>query len=274
MGGNAVVGTVQTRFAVLVMVCLALTGASVYAAGHRDVAHVLALAELDVVWITLLITGIILRKRGIPLFAGWRSIAASLPPSPVHKAIVAEVGLLTALARVVTGRPPRVPAIATAIASTRGTVATPIAFAVATMIEIVVLHLIIPSPSLAGAVSLLSLYALILLFGVIAVRWQHPHYVTKTALVLRNGTHTVATVCFANIREVTVTHDGMATYPMVDGSLARLANANGCSVAVKLTSAQRIKLTGRRRSAEHTVTEIRLAADDPKLVIEMLSHRR
>ena len=274
MGGNAVVGMIQARFAVLVMVGLALTGASAYAAGHRDVTQVLALAELDVIWITLLVTGILLRKRGVPLLAGWRSIAASLPPTPVRKAIVAEVGLLTAVARVVTRRPPRVPAHGTAITSTRGTLATPIAFAVATVIEIVVLHLIIPWLSLAAAVTLLSVYTLILLFGVIAVRWQHPHYATGTALVLRNGTYTVAAVHFEDIQGVTVIHDGMATYPMVDGSLARLANANGCSVSVKLTSAQRIKLTGRRRAAEHTVTEIRLAADDPKSVVEMLRHLR
>lgn len=274
MGGNTVVGTVQTRFAILVMVCLALTGASAYAAGHPNVAQVLALAELDVVWITLLITGFILRKRGIPLLAGWRSITVSLPPAPVRTAIVAEVGLVTAVARVVTRRPPRVPENGTAIVSTRGTLATPLAFAVVTMIEIVVLHLVIPSPSLAGAVTLLSLYPLILLFGVIAIRWQHPHYATNTAFVLRNGSHTVATVYFANIRDATVIRDGIATHPMVDGSLVRLANANGCSVSIQLASTQPITLTGRRRAPEHTITEIRLAADDPKSVIEMLRHRR
>ena len=274
MGGNTVVGTIQARFAILAMVCLALAGSSAYATGHPEVAQVLALAELDVVWITLLITGILLRKRNVPLLAGWRSIAASLPPAPVHRAIVAEISLVTAVARVVTCRPPRVPANGTAIAATRGTLATPIAFAVATMVEIVVLHLVIPSPSLASAVTLLSLYALILFFGRIAIRWQHPHYATNTALVLRNGTHIVATVYFANIRDATAINDGIATYPMVDGSLVRLANANGCSVSVQLASAQRMTLTGRRRATEHTITEIRLAADDPRLIIEMLGHRR
>jgi hypothetical protein len=262
-----------TRAALLLMIGIAAAGASASLGGNANVASVLALAELDVIWITLLATGIVLRRRGSPLLAGWWEIAASLPPTPVRRAISFEVGLLTAIARVAGRRSPLVPTGAFAFTSKQGTLAIPIAFSVATVVEIVVLHLVVPWPALVGALTLISGYALLLLFGVIAVRWQHPHYVTPAALVLRNGVHTVATIPLNDIDTVVVRYDGSSTSPTVDRGIARLATLSGCSISIRLTAKHQMKLTAGRRANEHDVTEIRLAVDNARAMASFLSER-
>jgi hypothetical protein len=261
------------RAALALMVGLAAAGVSASLAGRSDIAGVFALAELDVVWMTLLATGIVLRRRGVPVLVGWRGIATSLPPAPVRRAIALEVGLIAAIAHIATRRPPRVPSGAHAFASRKGTLSIPVAFAVATVMEMVVLHLVVPWPALANALSLISVYALLLMFGVIAIRWDRPHYATATTLVLRNGAHTVATISLDDIEAVTVRSDGSATSPTVDGALARLATLNGCSISVKLRTPQSVKLTAGLRADEHAVTEIRLAVDDAHAIASLLAKR-
>jgi hypothetical protein len=54
MGSNTAVETKLSRAALILMTGLAVAGASASLAGNIDVASVLALAELDVIWITLL----------------------------------------------------------------------------------------------------------------------------------------------------------------------------------------------------------------------------
>ena len=234
----------------------------------------LALAELDVLWIVLLATGILLHRRRVPLFVGWRRIAASLPPDPVRRAIVSEVGLLSALVRTVARRPPRLPADASPITSTRGTLPIPIAVAVVTILEVVALHIIIPWPPVSIALTLVSTYSLILFFGYLAARRQHPHYISATSLVLRNGAHTVATIPFGNIDAVTLIQDGSVTYPAVEGKVARIATMDGCSISVRLRSPQILALTARRRAPEYAVSEIRFAADDAREASARLLKRR
>jgi hypothetical protein len=262
-----------TRVALAMMLGLAVAGVSTSLAGRSDIASFFALAELDVVWMTLLATGVVFRRRGVPLLVGWRGIATSLPPAPVRRAITFEVGLIAAIAHIVTRRPPQVPAGAHAFSSKKGTLSIPIAFAVATVVEIAVLHLVISWPALVGALSLISVYALVLLFGVIAIRWDRPHYVTASALVLRNGTHTVATIPLDDIEAVTVRSDGSATSPTVDGALARLATLNGCSVSVRLRVPHPITLTSGRHARNHAVTEIRLAVDDAHAMANLFARR-
>ncbi|MCY7412218.1 MAG: hypothetical protein LH471_04170 [Salinibacterium sp.] len=272
MDASAAMEVKVTRTAVFLMVGLAVTGVLLSTAGRSDVASVFALAELDVIWITLLTTGILLIRRGSPIAAGCAQIALALPPAPVRKAIGTEIGRIVSLARVLTRRPPRVPPQATPILAKHGTLATPLAFSAVTVIEVVVLHVFIPWPTLATILTLLSVYALILLFGVIAERWQHPHYLTATTLVLRNGAHVIVAIPRDRIDSAAVMRDSSATSLTVEQSVAKLANMNGCSVAIKLSSSQHVRLFASRRAVEHVITEVRLAVDDPRtLILELNS---
>lgn len=252
---------------------MAMTAASVIATrstGHGEASFVLLLLELDLLWMTLLATGLILRRRGEPVRAGWQRIARALPPAPIMRAIGHEVAALRALAWVVRRRPPTVPIGATPVPSKNGTAVLPAAFVVASGIEIMVLHLVLPYPALAAALTALSVYGVVLLLGLVAVRWQHPHYLTETDLVIRTGRHVVATVPLEDIASVRVHHDGTTTTPTVEGTTARMATLAGCNVAVTLSAPVSIRLSASTRSPAHRVTELRFAADDTNTVIDGL----
>jgi hypothetical protein len=270
MQGTAVTGGRAARCGFILM---ALTAASVIATrstGHSEASFVLLLLELDLLWMTLLVTGVILRRRREPVRAGWQRIARALPPAPVARAIGHEVAALRALAWVVQRRPPTIPIGALPVPAKNGTAVLPAAFIAASGVEIAVLHLVLPYPALAAALTVLSVYGVVLLLGFVAVRWQHPHYLTETDLVIRNGRHVVATVPRKDIASVRVQHDGTATSPTVEGTTARIATLAGCTISVTLSAPVPLRLNASPRSTVHRVTQLRFAADDTATVIDGL----
>ena len=256
------------------MAGLAATGVSFAVVGRQDVSVVLGLFELDLVWIGVLAISMLLHRRGVPVLDGWRDIARTVAPERVRHVALTETDLLFSLARVALRRPPRVPAGSEPIPAREGTLAIPVAFGVLTLVEVVALHLVLPWPELSAALTLLSLYGLLLMLGVIASRWDHPHHATGTSLVLRHGAHVVADVPYEQISYVISVLDGSVTSPTIDHGIARLATMHGCSVAVGVQSPHPVVLSGSRRSRAHRVSEIRFAADDPSAVVEMLEARR
>jgi len=252
---------------------MAMTAASVIATrstGHSEASFVLLLLELDLLWMTLLVTGVILRRRGEPLRAGWQRIARALPPAPIARAIGHEVAALRALAWAVRRRPPTVPTGALPLPAKNGTAFLPAAFIAASCVEIAVLHLVLPYPALATVLTALSVYGVVLLLGFIAVRWQHPHYLTESHLVIRTGRHVVATVPRKDIASARVHHDGTTTSPAVEGTTARIATFAGCNIAVTLSAPVSLRLNASPRSTVHRVTQLRFAADDTTTVIDDL----
>lgn len=250
------------RTALVLMAALAVTGAVLAAAGRQQSAFVLGLFELDVVWIVILGVSVLMWRRGAPVLDGWRDIARTVTPEPVRRMILTEVSLLVSLARVALRRPPRVPNHATPLLSRQGTAAIPVAFGILTLGEVMALHLVLPWPGLSAVLTLLSVYALLLLFGVIASRWDHPHYATTGSLVLRNGAHVVADLPWNAISSVAILRDGAVTVPAVDRGVARLATMDGCSLSVTLTQPCSVRLTSGERARAHWVHEIRFAVDD------------
>lgn len=256
------------------MIALAATGVAVAAVGRQDVAMVLGLFEADLAWIGALSVSLVLHRRGVPVLAGWRDIARSITPEPVRRALRTEIGLLVSLVRVSLHRPPRVPAGSEPIPARKGTLAIPLAVALLTLVEVAALHLVLPWPALSGALTLLSVYGLLLMLGVIASRWDHPHHAAPASLVLRHGAHVVAVIPYEEISHVVPVLDGSVTSPTIENGIARLATMNGCSVAVGLTAPRAVRLSGSRQARAHRVTEIRFAADDAPGVVAMLEARR
>lgn len=256
------------------MATLAVTAAGAAAVGRQDVSLVLGLFEADVVWIGILAVSVLLHVRGVPVLDGWRDIVQSVTPRPVRRAVAAEVGCLVSLARVSLRRPPLIPSGAEAFPAREGTLAITLAFGVVTLVEVAVLHLVLPWPTLSVALTLISVYGLLLLLGVIASRWDHPHYATSMSLVLRNGTHVVADIPYRDISFIVPVRDGTVVAPTIADGIARLATMNGCQVAVGLASPRRIALTANGRDRSSVVHEIRFAADDAPEVVSALDARR
>lgn len=271
MTAAATFGATRVRVLLALMVSLAVTAAGFAAIGHQDVSAVLGLFELDLVWIGVLVISMLLHRRGVPVLDGWRDIARIITPEPVRRAVLTEFDLLVSLGRVSLHCPPRIPADAVPFLAREGTLGIPVAFGVLTLVEVAVLHLVLPWPELSAALTLISVYGVLLMLGVIASRWDRPHHATATSLILRHGAHIVAEIPYGQIGYVIPVRDGVVTSPAVDHGVARLATMSGCSVAIGLERPHAVVLSGSRRARVHQVSEIRFAADNAPYVIETLN---
>ncbi|QCB49934.1 hypothetical protein E5720_07475 [Rhodococcus sp. PAMC28707] len=127
-----------------------------------------------------------------------------------------------------------VPQHGLALVAHQGTLAIPTAFGVATLVELVVLHLVLPWPWLRLLLAVVSIWSLVALLGSIAIHRVHPHYVTDTRLVLRQSGSTVLSLCRNDIASVVLVRRFSETTPTIRDGRLFLPNANGTSVDVTL----------------------------------------
>lgn len=159
------------------------------------------------------------------------------------------------------------------ITSTRGSMVMPVAFAVATIIEIIVLHLLLPWVWLQVTVAAISVWSLIVLFGHLAKHRTNPHYLTDSSLVLRQSGSVVCVIDRAEIVRVAPRRTFSETSPtIIDGRLY-LPNADGTNVDIVLETAVRAALPVFVRSHRTTedVTRISLYVDEPARLISLSS---
>lgn len=149
---------------------------------------------------------------------------------------------------------------------TRGVLAMPLAFLAATLLEMAVLHILIPWAWLRFSLVVLSLWSLLLLFAVFVADIAYPHYATDRALVLRRGGRTIATIAFDRIAAVVEHRRYNHTGTALDGDRLFLAGPDGTTVDVTLREPVDVRvespLPGGRISA--AVARISLFLDDPE----------
>ena len=73
----------------------------------------------------------------------------------------------------------------------KGLLGTVVAFFVITVIETAVLHLLIPVAWIRTALTVLGVYAFVVIMGLVLSRVVHPHYVESGRLQLRQGSRRV-----------------------------------------------------------------------------------
>ncbi|MGW0003737.1 hypothetical protein ACWDT6_07835 [Nocardia grenadensis] len=149
---------------------------------------------------------------------------------------------------------------------TRGALALPLAFLAATLLEMAVLHLLIPWTWLSISLGVLSLWSLLLLFAVFVADIAYPHYATDRALVLRRGGREIATIAFDRIAAVTEHRRYNHTGTALDGDRLFLAGPDGTTIDVTLREPADIRVespvpSGRISAA---VTRISLFLDNPE----------
>ncbi|GAA4485344.1 hypothetical protein GCM10023094_39990 [Rhodococcus olei] len=157
--------------------------------------------------------------------------------------------------------------------ASKGTLVVPAAFAVATVIEIGVLHLLMPWWWLRIVLAGLSIWSLVALLGYVAVHRVHPHYLTDTRFVMRQSGTLVATLDRADIVSIALRRRFAETAPtIIDGRLY-VPNADGTTIDIVLTSpvtAQLPALLAKRRKVQ-VVDRISLYVDEPTQLISALS---
>lgn len=188
---------------------------------------------------------------------------------PLLRVALGELRLFASLGRWILRRPD-VPRGAVPVGYARGALAIPSAFAVAALIEMVVVHVLVPWPVVRTVLALLSLYGLLFLLAWMGSLVVRPHLVYPDTLVLRHGSAVVGTVGRANIAGATAARlmampkDYLNTSD--DGAhTLTLAGPDGTNVRLDLRDPVHVVPPGMpwRRHRGQAVTRIRLQVDDP-----------
>lgn len=97
-------------------------------------------------------------------------------------------------------RRPRVPSDAVPVGYTKGTLVLPTVLVVVSLIELAVVHLLVPWLWLQIILAVLTIWGVLFICGFFAGRIIHPHFIIDDVLTLRWGHRTVLSVPLANIR--------------------------------------------------------------------------
>jgi hypothetical protein len=159
------------------------------------------------------------------------------------------------------------------IGSSRGLFVMPAAFAIATAIEIAVLHLLVPWLWLQVTLAVVSIWSLVALFGHLAIHRTNPHYLTHSSLVLRQSGTVVTSIERTNILSIVPRRRFSETAPtIIDGRLY-LPNTEGTTVDLVLESpisATVPALFPSRRKTEQ-IHQISLYVDEPTRLISIVA---
>lgn len=132
------------------------------------------------------------------------------------------------------------------------------------VVEIVVVHLLLPTFILQVIAAVVSVYSLALLWAVIASRAVRPHLVSKEQLVLRYGRRIVATVPTINMASVRVDRMYDGDWWVVTDAVLTLGCTEGTNLTIELCAPQPVLVNSYpwQKDTYRKVSQIRLWADD------------
>ena len=202
--------------------------------------------------------------------------ARVLGHSPLPALVRAELRAYRALWLWARGRCSGVEPGAVVLTANKGTLVLPVAFAVATVIEIVVLHLLLPWMWLRVAVALISVWSLLAMFGYLAVHRTNPHYLTETSLVLRQSGKVVTVIERSDIAALESRPRFSETAPAIRESHLFLPNTDGTVVGLALKSTVKATLPAMFASRTKTgeVNRISLYLDEPRQLLATLTSQQ
>lgn len=201
------------------------------------------------------------------------ALTAIARQSPAWPLLRYELRMYRALFNWVTRRRD-IPVGATAVPAASGSVAVPVAFIAATVIEVAVLHLLITWAWLQVTVLVLSVWSLIVVLGLLAMDHTRPHYLTDAALVLRYRGHTVASIARANVSTITCRRRFSETTPMIRDAVLVLPSPDGTTIDITTTEPIRAELrvgVGRGPTCPIDVSQVRLDVSNPQHLLDLRS---
>lgn len=185
--------------------------------------------------------------------------------------ITAELGLVTSIARLITRRP-SVPEGAAKFTYHRQSSPMMWTMVALILVEVIVIHLVIPWETVRLIVLVLSVYSLIWVIGFIAGFMVHPHLVKDDQLVVRHGSKIALTIPFADIERLAANRQDLPgtrstryDAPQEGGSAGTLRLAQGGQTNVEVTLTR--PLHGGTATRGKLVRRIHIWADDPSGLI-------
>lgn len=158
------------------------------------------------------------------------------------------------------------------VKANNGSMVLPVAFAIATLVEMGVLHLLIPWLWLSIVLAVLSVWSLLAFLGHFAVDRVYPHYLTDSLFVVRRFGEVVAVIKRSEIRSVTLTRRLSETNATVVDNRLYLPNMDGANVDITLNQPISIALPAllARHRKRVDVDHISVHVDDPAALVTEL----
>lgn len=202
------------------------------------------------------------------------AVVATAENSPFWPMIRAEVRAYTSLWLWIRGRVADVEPGALVFRSNRGTMTLPVAFGVVTVVEICVLHVVLPWMWLRIALAVLSVWSLFAVFGYLAIHRVRPHYLSDTHFVVRQSGSTIAAIERCSIVSATLSRRFCETTPIATDSRLHLPNIDGTNVDILLAQSISVRLPALlpKHHKASSVRRISMYVDDPAALVTEL-HR-
>lgn len=218
------------------------------------------------------------RGHGLPSSVAAKTATRHVVGETLRGFITAELGLLTSIVRLVTRRP-KVPEGTETF--TYHQQASPMMWLMAGLIlvEVIVLHFVIPWETVRLIVLVLSVYSLIWVIGLIAGFIVHPHLMYEDALVVRHGHKVSLLVPIVSIERIEISRHGVSgtrsiryDIPQAEGPAGTLHLSQGGQTNVELFLTRPID--GGASTRGNPVENIRLWIDDPRRLIRDVSVKK
>ncbi len=161
---------------------------------------------------------------------------------------------------------------AVVVRSSGGSLVLPVAFGIATGIEMAVLHLLVPWMWLRAVLAVASVWSLVMLFGYLALHRVHPHFVTDTRFVVRQSGAVVASIDRELVASAACVRR-FGTTPEIEAGRLTLPNLDGTNVDVVLRQPIDVELPALipRYRESGFVDRLSLHVDEPADLVGILA---
>ena len=199
------------------------------------------------------------RRGGADREAAFEAAARTALPGPIATAVLHEARLVHSLLLWVGGRQHGVPPGAVAIPYGRDGRAVGIALLVVGFVELVVVELVIPWPTVRLVLLLLGVYGALIVLGFIAGPIVRPHVLTEDSLRLRASTWADVTLPLDMIIRTSQRRGGADGTFAFTGATLVLAVDNQTQLHLELDGSRTFRQGRQSGSAD----SVRFSADDP-----------
>jgi hypothetical protein len=154
----------------------------------------------------------------------------------------------------------------------RGTLATPIAFGVAGVVEIVAVHVLVPWPWLQWTLLVVSIVSLSFFVVTVVRHRANPHTVTSETLTLRSAGKVVAHIPRATIRVARVHRRYGVVHATIDNGRLFLPTQDGTAIDIGLSEPVDAVVPAMlpKLRAQGAVLSVSLQVDDPAALVRAL----
>lgn len=260
---------VLTLSLAIVLVVLRLTG---LISDHATLTIVLVV-EVPLLLLFVVVTILRFRRRPEVTSPSRTSLLDRLvDEEPLLRPAVYELRAFAALLLLLGGKR-RVPPGAIPFGYTRGTMTLPLVLIVLSAVELVVVHFLVPWDWLRLLLLILTIWGVLFMLGVLALRVVHPHLVHEGRLHLRWGRDSVLATPLVNIRRAVRLVNHAHTQPEIIGQ--RLVLTAFQSTNVLILFAEPVvavaPVSKRRRPPGFRAVEAQLYVDRPDDFVEALN---